>query len=137
MLARAKRYLAEMGFPDSPFVAYLMMTAPLNGGQYSPGAISLIEECELLNVWERLDKGDMHYYAALCAREQGFVAAAPAQLGHAEAAYRRILIELSDRRRRWSLWPRKFRRLRKKAANGVKRVVAARNGNYDTNWLPS
>ena len=65
------------------------------------------------------------------------MAAEPYHLGEAEAAYRRIVIELSDRRRRWPLWPRKFRRLRKKATNGIKRVIEARNGNYDTNWLPS
>ena len=133
-LARATRFSAELGFPNSSFVAYLMMTAPAEGAQYSPGAISLIEDCELLNAWERLEKGDMHYFAALCAHEQGFVAAEPAQLGQAEAAYRRILIELSDRRRRWRL---RFRQLRSKATKGVKRIAEARDGNYDANWLPS
>jgi hypothetical protein len=81
-----------------------MMTAVTEGAQYSPGALSLIEDCEPLSTWERLEKGDMHYFAALCAHERGYSAAEPTQLGQAEAAYRRIPIELSGRRHRW---PRK------------------------------
>jgi hypothetical protein len=133
-LARATRFSAEVGFRGSSFVGYLRMTAPETGAQYSPGAISLVEECEPLAHWERLEKGDMHYFAATCAHEQEFNAAEQAQLGQAEAAYRRILIELSDRRIHWR---RKFRRLRAKARNGIKRVADARKGNYDTDWLPS
>jgi hypothetical protein len=76
----------------------------------------------------------MHYFAALCANRLAFAVAAPAQLGEAEVAYRRILIELSDRR---LCWPKRFRRLRAKAIEGIKRVEEARKGNYDTSWLPA
>jgi hypothetical protein len=133
-VSRATRYVAEIVRSGAPKNAWSMMTAPIQGANFSPGAISLIESCEPLSTWERLEKGDMHYFEAMCAHELDFPAKEPLQLGEAEAAYRRILIELSDRRHRW---PRKFRRLRGKAKQGVKRVAAARNGNYDTNWLPS
>jgi tetratricopeptide (TPR) repeat protein len=133
-LARAKRFSAEIVFSNLPLNAWRMMTAPVQGAQYSPGALNLIENCEPLTAWERLEKGDTHYFAALCANAQGFVAAEPYQLGEAEAAYRRILIELSDRRHRW---PRRFRRLRARATKGIARVLEAKKGNYDANWLPA
>ena len=133
-LARSKRYLAEVVCSFAPVNAWRMMTASLEGGQFSPGAIALIEGCEPLVAWERLEKGSMHYFAALRAHEHGFVAAEPYHLGEAEAAYRQVLIELSDRRHRWR---RKFRRLRLRASKGVKLVADAQQGNYDACWLPS
>ena len=133
-LARSKRYLAEVVHSNFPGNAWRIMTSDVAGAQYYPGAIPLIYKCEPLAVWERLESGDMHYFAALCAHELGYPAAEPFQLGEAEAAYRRILIVLSDRRSRW---PRKFRRLRKKAAKGIERVAEAHNGSYDRQWLPN
>lgn len=134
MTARAKRYLAEITYSASPWTAYLMMTAEDGEAQYYPGALNLMATCEPLAAWERLEKGDMHFFAALCARKNSFVVKEPYQLGEAEAAYRRILIELSDRR---FCWPRRFRRLRASAKQGIRRVEEARKGNYDADWLPA
>jgi hypothetical protein len=135
LTARAKRFAAEIEFLYSPWNAWLMMTAANQGAQFYPGALHLMGNQEPLSAWERLEKGDMHYFAALCANRQvGFAAAEPAQLDAAEEAYQRILIDLSDRRFQW---PQRYRRLRARAKSGIRRVKDARNGTYDVNWLPA
>jgi hypothetical protein len=135
MTARAKRFAAEIVYSNNvPLVAWQMMTAADRGNQYFPGAIGLMAGQEVLSGWERLEKADMHYFAALCGNTLGFPVAAPAHLNDAETEYRRILIKLSDRRFRW---PKRYRRLRAGAKAGIKRVEEARKGAYDTNWLPA
>ena len=114
--------------------AILMVTAEDVEARFFPGALTLVAACEPLSGWERLEKADTHYFAALCANQLSFVAAEPFHLGEAESAYRRITSELRDRRRRW---PRNYAKLRKKATDGVRRVGDARKGLYDFNWLPA
>lgn len=135
LAARAKRFAAEIEFANSAWNAWLMMTAENQGALFYPGALYLIRKQEPLSAWERLEKADMHYFAALCANRQvGFVSKEPAHLGDAETEYQRILLELSDGRFRW---PKRFRRLRARAKEGLKRVLEARAGDYDVNWLPA
>lgn len=131
--ARAKRYLSEVMRPYAPLAANQMMRSTQDAQPHFPGALKLISDQEPLEGWERLEKADMHYYTALGAHELGFVVIAPAQLADAETEYRRVATELG--RRRW-LRPRKFRHLRTRAHDGLRRVAAAREGNYDTSWLP-
>ena len=133
LVARAKRYCAEIVRLGSPLNAWLMLTADSRTVRFYPGALVLIAECEPLGGWERLEKADTHYLAALCANVQGFTNAEPENLGAAEADYQRVLTELRDRRRRW---PGRHVRLRARANEGLKRVSDGRNGSYDTSWLP-
>lgn len=134
LLARATRFLAEIIRPSYPKNAYLMMTADRNGAQFYPGVVCRMLRCEPLSGWERLEKADSHYFAALCANGQDFKRAEPEQLGESETDYQRILSELSDKRRRW---PGRHARLRARATDGLKRVADARKGIYDFSWLPA
>lgn len=131
--ARAKRYLSETMRPSAPMAASQMMRANEDGQSHYPGALELIKGHEPFDGWERLEKADMHYYTALGAQELGFVVIAATQLDQAETEYSRVSIELG--RRRWAR-PRKFRKLRQHAEEGVRRVTAARKGDYDVSWLP-
>lgn len=131
--ARAKRYLSEVMRPYAPLAANQMMRSSHEEQDHFPGALKIISDQEPLDGWERLEKADMHYYAALGAHGLGFVVIARAQLDEAETEYRRVATELG--RRRW-LRPRKFKRLRSRAHEGLRRVAAAREGKYDLSWLP-
>lgn len=131
--ARAKRYLSEVMRPYAPLAANQMMRSSHDSQAHFPGALGLVRDQEPLDGWERLEKADMHYYTALGAHELGFVVIAPAQLVDAETEYRRVATELG--RRKW-FRPRKYRRLRARAHEGIRRVAAAREGNYDLSWLP-
>jgi hypothetical protein len=135
LTARAKRFLAEIVRPSYPKIAWLMLTAAKSGDRFFPGALHLISSIEPLSNWERLEKGDTHYFAALCANQLRFPVAEPFHLGEAETAYQRVLNELSDRRRRWP--GSSFSQLHKGATDGIKRVEDARKGVYDFNWLPA
>jgi hypothetical protein len=130
--ARSRRYSAEVAYPASSWNAWRMMTAAAEDAQYYPGALYLISKCQPLNAWETLEEADMHYFAALCADRNGYFVAAPAQLGAAESDYRSVLRGLPRLK-----WRRSHLRLRTKARAGLKRVKAAKSGDYDTNWLPS
>jgi hypothetical protein len=133
LAARAKRYWAEAVRLGSPLNAWLMLTSDSAAARFYPGAVALIADCEPLSGWERIEKADAHYLAALCAQMQRFTVQEPEHLGEAESDYQRVLTELHDRRRRW---PLQFARLRARAKEGLARVAAARNGSYDTSWLP-
>jgi hypothetical protein len=41
----------------------------------------LIADCEPLSGWERIEKADAHYLAALCAQVQRFTVQEPEHLG--------------------------------------------------------
>ena len=124
--ARMKRYAAEMRVGSRPRNAYWLLTEPEE-------ALPLFARCEPLDLWERLEKADTLYLAAYCAKESNFPVLAQTHLDEAAAAYGGVVRELAARR--W-LRPRKFRTLRAKARQGVARVTDAKNGNYDTSWLP-
>lgn len=130
--ARAKRFHAEVVRPVNPLNAYLMVTADEEGARYFPGTLFLLAQCEPLNGWERLDKGDAHYFAAACGNQLKFPVATPVHLDQAATAYQRIVSELSDRRFK----PRRYFRLRARAIEGLNRVASARKGTYDLSWLP-
>ncbi len=83
--ARAKRYLAEI--EPGVFHAYQRMRAGLDGNQFAPGPIVLLDRCQPLSSWEWVEKGDMHYFIALLASRQGFVIVEGQNLNDADAAY--------------------------------------------------
>jgi hypothetical protein len=131
--ARAKRYLSEVTRGTAPINADRLMRANAVGTPGYPGALLLIAACEPLELWERSEKAEMHYYAAACANRLGFVQVERAQLSDASGDYRRILAGLG--RRKW-FRPRRYRRLRKLTMEGLRRTKAAEDGNYDLDWLP-
>jgi hypothetical protein len=125
-LARFKRYVAEMTVGTRPKSAYWLLTEPEE-------ALPLMTKCEPLGLWERLEKADTQYLAGYCARMSNFNGLEKTRLSEAEASYSGLVRELSARR--W-LRPRQFRRLRSMARDGLARVENAKNGTYDTSWLP-
>jgi hypothetical protein len=125
-LARFKRYVAEMTVGTRPKSAYWLLTDP---GE----ALPLILSCEPLSLWERLEKADIQYLSAYCARMSKFPVLEATHLADARTTYDGLVRDLSARR--W-LRPRQFRRLRSLARGGLARVEAAKNGTYDTSWLP-
>lgn len=132
VVARAKRYLAEI--EESAWTAYQRMRAGLEGNQYSPGPIVLIDRCQPLSSWEWVEKGDMHYFIALLAREHGHNRIEPQNLSDADAAYEAALRAI--RKKRWEIG-KSTSRLRKLIRDGRRRVAQARNQKrYDTAWLP-
>lgn len=133
-LARAARYCAEVVRLRYPAHALSMMTADNPNGQFYPGALLRIAGCEPLSSWERLEKADMHYFAALCAFKLGYSRIEATQRAAAEAEYRRITSELG--KSKW--WrPRRLLRLRKRVAEGLARTSRAYTGQYDFDWLPA
>ncbi|WP_072391650.1 hypothetical protein [Hyphomicrobium sp. CS1GBMeth3] len=130
--ARAKRYLAELD--TRPLIAFQIMRAGLEGSQYAPGPIALMERCQPLQPWEWVEKGDMDYFSAALANSLGFVRAAPTHLKDADAAYQAALLAI--RKKRWQVG-RSTSRLRRLIREGRERVQRAqRSGIYDTAWLP-
>jgi hypothetical protein len=125
-LARLKRYTAEMIVGTTPRNAYWLLTEPEE-------ALPLMTKCEPLDLWERLEKADTQYLAGYCARMSNFNGLEKTHLSDAEASYSGLVRELSARR--W-LRPRQYRRLRSMARGGLARVENAKNGTYDTSWLP-
>jgi hypothetical protein len=124
--ARMKRYVAEMTVGRRPRNAYWLLTEPQE-------ALPLLSRCEPLELWERLEKAEVQYLAAYCARASAFPALEQAHLAEADDTYSRLIRDLSARR--W-FRPRRYRRLRAKANQGAARVGDAKNGIYDTSWLP-
>ena len=130
--ARAKRYLAEI--EPGVFHAYQRMRAGLDGNQFVPGPIVLLDRCQPLSSWEWVEKGDMHYFIALLASRQGFVIVEGQNLNDADAAYDAAL--RSIRKKRWEIG-KSTSRLRKRIRDGRQRVHdASTNKRYDTSWLP-
>lgn len=130
---RLKRYLAEAVFSGDPRYAYQLLAAADERALQYPGALLLKFRCEPLGLWERLEKADAHFLAAYCAKRSGYPVAEQDQLDEAAAEYGRVRVDLSGKR--W-LGPRRHIRLRGRVRAGLGRVAAARNGIYDTNWLP-
>lgn len=132
VVARAKRYLAEI--EPKPRTAYQRMRAGLEGNEYAPGPIVLLDRCQPLSSWEWLEKGDMHYFIALLAAEQERPTIEAQNLGYADAAYEAALRAI--RRKRWEIG-KSTSRLRKRIRHGRKRVADARaQSKYDSAWLP-
>lgn len=82
--------------------------------------------------WEAVEEAEIHYVAAWVAHMLGFVVAEPAHLSSAETALTEVVAGLP--KRRW-LVPHVKRRLRDEACAGLKRIEAARGGDYDKQWL--
>jgi hypothetical protein len=132
VVARAKRYLAEI--EDKPFNAYLRMRAGLEGSQHAPGPIVLFDRCQPLSSWEWVEKGDMHYFTALLARELNFHVVEGQSLRDADAAYEAALRAI--RKKRWEIG-KSTSRLRKRIRDGRLRITEARTQKrYDRAWLP-
>lgn len=132
VIARAKRHLAEID--ESPRVAYLMMRADMEGWQYAPGPIVLLDRCQPLSAWEWLEKGDMHYFTALLANHHDYHNVERENLDDADAAYEAALLAI--RKKRWEMG-KSTSRLRRHIQDGRRRVLEARDGkNYDASWLP-
>ncbi|WP_295559297.1 hypothetical protein [uncultured Hyphomicrobium sp.] len=130
--ARAKRYLAEI--EATPWTAYMRMRAGLEGNQYAPGPIVLLDRCQPLSSWEWVEKGDMHYFTALLAAEQDFNRIEAQNLNDADAAYEAALRAI--RKKRWEIG-KSTSRLRKSIRYGRQRVADARTQKrYDRAWLP-
>jgi hypothetical protein len=125
-LARLKRYTAEVIVGTTPQNAYYLLTDPEE-------ALPLMTKCEPLGLWERLEKADTQYLAGYCAKMSNFNRRERVHLSEAETSYSGLVRELSARR--W-LRPRQYRRLRSIARGGLARVENAKNGTYDTSWLP-
>lgn len=96
-------------------------------------ALPLMQKCQPLALWERLELADTQFLGAYCARMSKFTSLEARHLGEAQATYRNLVRDLSARR--W-FRPRRFRRLRARAIDGLVRVETAKQGNYDTSWLP-
>ena len=132
VVARAKRYLAEI--EQGPFIAYLRMRAGLEGSQYAPGPMPLLDRCQPLSSWEWVEKGDMHYFTALLARELNYHVVEGRSLEDAAAAYEAALRAI--RKKRWEIG-KSTSRLRKRIRDGRQRVAEARmQKRYDNAWLP-
>jgi len=125
-VARMKRFIAELTVSVRPRNAYWMLTEPEE-------ALPLLMRCHPLGLWERLELGDTQYLAAYCARQSPYPVREATHLADADVTYAGIIRDLS--KRRW-LRPRQYRQLRTKARKGLARVQDAKNGTYDTNWLP-
>lgn len=132
VVARAQRYLAEIEI--KPFNAFLRMRAGLDGSQYSPGPIVLLDRCQPLSSWEWVEKGDMHYFTALLASEQDFNRIEAQNLRDADASYEAALRAI--RKKGWEIG-KSTSRLRKRIRDGRQRVADARSHKcYDKAWLP-
>lgn len=131
--ARAKRYLAEID--RSPWNAYSKMKADLEGGQYAPGPIALLEKWQPLSAWECVEKGDMHYLTAYLANLYNWHNQERTNLEASRGAYEAALLAI--RKKRWRAG-RSTSRLRRLIREGRERVERAqRSGIYDTDWLPA
>lgn len=126
LLARCKRYMAEMTVGRRPQNAYWLLT---DTGE----ALALMAKCQPLDLWERLELADTQYLAAYCAAMSKYPGKERTLLDSAQGSYGGLVRDLSSRR--W-LRPRQYRRLRALANLGVSRVGAAKQGNYDVSWLP-
>ena len=134
IIARTKRHLAEITHASSPWNAYRMMTAGLVAGEYAPGPIALLERCQPLTSWERVEKGDAHYLTAYLANRYGFTNVERTQLSEAQTAYESAL--LSIRNESWKSG-RSTSRLRRLIREGRSRVQRAQRSEiYDATWLP-
>lgn len=132
VVARAKRYLAEI--EDSPWNAYVKMSAELEGGHHAPGPIALLDRCQPLSLWELVEKGDMHFLTAYLASLYNWRKAERENLEKAEAAYEAALLKV--RNKRWE-FGKSTSRLRKCIRDGRQRVAEARGQKrYDRAWLP-
>jgi hypothetical protein len=132
VVSRAKRYLAEIEI--STWTAYLRMRAGLEGNEYAPGPIVLLDRCQPLSSWEWVEKGDMHYFTALLAAGQDFNRIETQNLNDADAAYEAAL--RARRKKRWEIG-KSTSRLRKLIRDGRQRVSEARmQRRYERAWLP-
>lgn len=128
--ARARRYMSEIESKESTYNAYLILTADLEGGLCSPGAIALMNSARPLSDWELTELGDMHYLTAYLASQQRFPKLPRNHLKLAVSAYERVLLQPSSKG--WI----KRRRARDRATEGAARATRAiENGIYDMNWL--
>ncbi|MEI9899371.1 MAG: hypothetical protein WDN31_03710 [Hyphomicrobium sp.] len=132
-MARAKRYLAEIEQSTSVRNAYKIMMSQVSGSEYYPGALMLIYHCDPLTEWERIEAGDMHYFAAYCASRLNYKAVVKEQLDEAATAYEGVSLRVTF----WSRLLRSdARQLHQQAKKGRDRVARARTGAFETNWLP-
>jgi hypothetical protein len=100
----------------------------LNG---TDGAIALRVPYGPFREWEAIEQGEIHYLSAFVYHNLGAVIQAPAQLTHAQTAYKRVLVQTSA----WWVVGSK-RRLRAAAQAGLERVERAQNrSEYDTDCL--
>jgi len=130
--ARAKRYLAEL--EESPWTAYVKMSADLEGRQHAPGPIALLDRWQPLSSWELIEKGDMHFLTAYLASLYRWPNPEREHLQQAEAAYEAALLNV--RNKRWEIG-KSTSRLRKRIRDGRQRVAEARTEKrYDRAWLP-
>lgn len=132
-MARAKRYVAELEQATSVRNAYKIMTTEAPGSEYYPGALMLLYRCDPLTDWERVEIGDMHYFTAHCANLLNYKTVVKDQLDEAATAYQGVGLRVTF----WSwLLRRDTRRLHQQATNGSDRVARARNGTFESDWLP-
>ncbi len=78
--ARMKRFVAEVIVGVRPRNAYWSLTD-------ADEALPLLSKCEPLSLWERLEKADVHYLAAYCAKNSNFLALEQTHLDEAGALY--------------------------------------------------
>lgn len=132
VVARAKRYLAEID--ARPLNAYLRMRAPLEGAQFAPGPVALLDRCQPLSAWEWIEKGDMQYFTALLANLRDFNNVESQSLEDADAAYQAA--SLAVRKKPWQIG-KSNSSLRKRIRDGHRRVLEARaRQHYDAAWWP-
>jgi hypothetical protein len=140
MIARAKRGQAEMQQVlasritakgkrefDGSLGAYNLVAST-----NSNSSINIRGRFAPYQTWDLLEQGDLHYLTAFLAHNLGFVIVAPAQLVHAETAYRSVLDAPVHRFR-----SRKgISRLRSRAEIGLDLVQRAKtNQEYQWQWM--
>lgn len=118
VMARVRCHLAEIQSANAPFNAYQMITAPLVGGNFSPGALALLEACGQLDAWGTLFKADLHFLAASWA-PPAFVVVIQNNRDSARAAYSAVLRDTLSGA--WFFTP-PTRRLRGRAKAGLARL---------------
>lgn len=138
-VARAKRHQAEVYQAEASFVTpdgkRVFNGSLLAHGQLNPNdpesSISIRRNFGPFRGWDQLDDGDLAYLAGFVAHNLSFTNVRDARLNEAELAYRGILGSPV------SLWSKRSKRqLRRRAAEGLARVTAARTlGEFDSRWL--
>lgn len=141
LIARSKRYQAEIlqafrmqrdtdgrvSFRGS-LTAYDLVSMNKSGS-----ALDLRKQLAPFQGWDLHEHGEINYVAALVCNILAFGGMEASHLKEAETAYSGVLAELP--RRRLPFGGTSTRRLRQAAKDGLNRVEAARNGNYDLDWL--
>lgn len=135
--ARAKRFQAQttqaLAEPAGSLNAWITLAVDSNENDgSSQSALELRRIQGPYAGWDALEQGEFHYLAAYIANRLAFTQREPFHLGLADSIYRGLLDKLP---KRLVFLGKETRCLRAEAQAGLDRVILAKVGRYDREWL--